>query len=384
VPRVPGQDTTIFTNWTKKQQWLRKCLHVEVDRNEAQMVQDLVTEAKERNLVTPVWGKSARLSNVADDDTRHVDLADLASYVKHHINYHASMTGDGLPGIINLDKEVPFFAASDSNRIMGHMSLRYALYRFMKLEDGHSLFAELHQESPLASVDAVIPNTPEAETMVLMMKRNIGAFLSFYLDGKMDARFKTDLLKASIDPSLLHEIEHCTWDPKTKVLITPNEEKAKEARTIEDAAWYHDEFAALTGAEGKKGKKKKTYATAEMLYDMDGDQLVQTLHNRPGKGYAGSPGAATLDLGKRNNTSDGLDIDTAEGDDMSALSSLSKGELLERLRRATITSKDTGPRPDNENKSYSDDSGESSSYYSSSSSASDEEVPQVQGAAGRG
>ena len=115
---------------------------------------------------------------MADDDTRHVDLADLASYVKHHINYHASMTGDGLPGIINLDKEVPFFAASDSNRIIGHMSLRYALYRFMKLEDGHSIFAELHQESPLASVDAVIPNTPEAETMVLMMKRNIGAFLT--------------------------------------------------------------------------------------------------------------------------------------------------------------------------------------------------------------
>ena len=384
VPRVPGQDTTLFTNWTKKQQWLRKCLHVEVDRNEAQMVQDLVTEAKERNLIAPVWGKSVRLSNVADDDTRHVDLADLASYVKHHINYHASMTGDGLPGIINLDKEVPFFAASDPNRIVGHMSLRYALYRFMKLADGHSLFAELHQESPLASVDAVIPNTPEAETMVLMMKRNIGAFLHFYFEGKMDERFKTDLLKASIDPSLLHEIEHCTWDPLTKVLLTPNEEKAKEAKTMEDAAWYHDEFAALTGADGTKGKKKKSYANAEMLYDMDGDQSVQTLHNRPGKGYAGSPGAARLDLGKKNNTSDGMDIDTAEGDDMSALSCLSKGELLERLRRTTLAAKDTGPRPDNDNKSSSDDSGESSSYDSSSSSTSDEEDPPVQSAAGKG
>ena len=254
----------------------------------------------------------------------------------------------------------------------------------MKLADGHSLFAELHQESLLASVDAVIPNTPEAETMVLMMKRNIGAFLHFYFEGKMDERFKTDLLKASIDPSLLHEIEHCTWDPLTNVLLTPNEEKAKEAKTMEDAAWYHDEFAALTGTDGTKGKKKKSYANAEMLYDIDGDQSVQTLHNRPGKGYAGSPGAARLDLGKKNNTSDGMDIDTAEGDDMSALSCLSKGELLERLRRTTLAAKDTGPRPDNDNKSYSDDSGELSSSYSSSSSASDEEVPQVQGAAGRG
>ena len=50
------------------------------------MIQDLVTIAKDRNLIAPLWGKSACLSNVADDDTRHVDLADLFSYVKHHIN----------------------------------------------------------------------------------------------------------------------------------------------------------------------------------------------------------------------------------------------------------------------------------------------------------
>ena len=384
VPRVPGQDTTVFTNWNKKQQWLRKCLHLEVDRNEAKMIQELVTIAKDRNLIAPQWGKSARLSNVADDDTRHVDLADLASYVKHHINYHASMTGDGLPGIINLDKEVPFYAASDSTKVMGHMSLRYALYRFIKLDDDHSLFAELHQESPLASVDAVIPNTPEAETMVLMMKRNIGAFLHFYLADKVDRRFLKHLLQASIDPSLLHDISNCTWDEKTKVLITPNEENDKNVQKMEDAAWYNDEFAVLTSKDGKKGTKKKTYANAEMLYDMDGEHSVHTLHNRPGKGYAGSPGAATLDLGNKLKNAGAINIEATEEDEMSVLSSLSKGELLERLRRATLSPKNKGSRPNNDNKSLSDDSGESSSYDSSSSSSSDAEVPLGQSAANRG
>ena len=153
---------------------------------------------------------------------------------------------------------------------------------------------------------------------------------------------------------------------------------------MEDAACYNDEFAVLTGKDGKKGTKKKTYANAKMLYDLDGEHSVQTLHNRPGKWYAGSLGAATLDLGNKLNNSGTMNIDAADEDEMSALSSLSKGELLERLRRATLSPKNKGSRPNNDNKSLSDDSGESSSYDSYSSSSSDAEVPLGQSAANRG
>ena len=39
----------------------------------------------------------------------------------------------------------------------------------MKLAEGYSLIAELHQDSDLDSVDIVVPDIPEAEAMVAMM-----------------------------------------------------------------------------------------------------------------------------------------------------------------------------------------------------------------------
>ena len=33
-----------------------------------------------------------------------------------------------------------------------------------------------------------------------------------------------------------------------------------------------------------------------MLYDIDGEHSVKTIHEHPGKGYAGTLGAATVDL----------------------------------------------------------------------------------------
>ncbi len=46
------------------------------------------------------------------------------------------------------------------------------LLRFVQLSDGHKLFAEIHQSKELMGrVQAVIPNTLEAEKMILMMNK---------------------------------------------------------------------------------------------------------------------------------------------------------------------------------------------------------------------
>ena len=46
----------------------------------------------------------------------------------------------------------------------------------------------------------------------------------------------------------------------------------------------------------KGRQKKKEYASPYMLYDIDGENFVKTIHDNPGKGYAGTPGAAIIDL----------------------------------------------------------------------------------------
>ena len=60
------------------------------------------------------------------------------------------------------------------------------------------------------------------------------------------------------------------------------------------AAWFKDEYGAHMSTKGRK--KKKEYASPAMLYDIDGEHSVKTIHEYPGKGYAGTPGADTIDL----------------------------------------------------------------------------------------
>ena len=340
VPKIPGQDTTAFKGWPRKLQWFRKVLHVECDSNAVPMIKDLVASAKRRGMFKPVWGKNVRISNTAGAKTKPQDLTNMSRYVRRHVNYHSSMIYDGLVGINNLDYDVPFYAESDADRVVGYMSLRFVLYRFIKLSGGHSLFGEIHQENSLASVEVAIPNAPEAETMVAMMNKNIGAFLTHYLKEEgLAESFVTELVNQSIDPQVLHEMGTCTWDKKTKSLTTPEDvEKAKE-QEIESAAWYKDEWGSHMADKGRQGKK--TYAAPEQLYNLDGAHSVNTIFgkeeetNKEGKGYAGSPGAATINLGKAK-TAEVIDGDD-DSDGMSALSELSKEDLIALLRKTNIS-----------------------------------------------
>ena len=52
---------------------------------------------------------------------------------------------------------------------------KHVLYKYVKMDDGHSLITEAHQRGHMGSVDIVIPNTPESETMVAMMNKQLPA-----------------------------------------------------------------------------------------------------------------------------------------------------------------------------------------------------------------
>ena len=102
------------------------------------------------------------------------------------------------------------------------MNLCYVLYKYVKMDDGHSLIAEAHKRGHTVSVDIVIPNTPEAETMVAMMNKQLPAYLTFYLHNlRMDKYFIRKLLTRACCPALIHKINTCQWDKETKVLTTP-------------------------------------------------------------------------------------------------------------------------------------------------------------------
>ena len=57
----------------------------------------------------------------------------------------------------------------------------------------------------MGSIDILIPNTPEAETMVAMMNKQLPAYLTFYLDDLgMDKDFIRKLLTRAYCPALMH------------------------------------------------------------------------------------------------------------------------------------------------------------------------------------
>ena len=216
--------------------------------------------------------------------------------------------------------------------------------------------------------------------MVLMMNKQLAAYLTFYLkEAGLGADFVDRLVKRSICPELCHGINLCEWNKETHVLTTPADKDEDAAQDIENAAWYKDEFGDhMKGG----GKEKKQYAAPEALYGLDDEHSVRTIHDKKGKGYSGSPGAEQLDLGENSAKRTVIDVDE-DSDELSAISAMSKRDLIDLVRKSRI-SHDKGSAP-SASEPYTDDSdndsSSSSSGSSSSSSASSDGVVSVSGTA---
>ena len=164
-----------------------------------------------------------RLSNISTFETKPPDITNMSKYVCRHVNYHYSMIYCGIVGVVVLDRQQPFYSVNNPLIQVGSMSLRHVLYHHMKLDEGYSLIAEVHQESELDSVDIVVPDIPEAEAMVSMMNKQLLVYLSNYLvDAGMGKVFVKALIEGEIFPSINHAAGTCIWD-SSKKSVTPLE-----------------------------------------------------------------------------------------------------------------------------------------------------------------
>jgi hypothetical protein len=94
------------------------------------------------------------------------------------------------------------------------MSLRGVLYNINML-DSHTLFREIHQAGPMVNMYMLVGNMATAEAMVMMMNTNVTAYLTHILPtlGIVETFVKA-LIRAAINPSLIHKIQYCSWDQK--------------------------------------------------------------------------------------------------------------------------------------------------------------------------
>ncbi len=186
------------------------------------------------------------------------------------------MMGEELAGIICLDEAADIMHAVNGNKI-STLSLRFVLLNYLQMEDGHPTIAEVHQEGIMMPTYVVIPNTPEAERMLLMMNKNLPAFLWHMLvEQGLPKEFIKDLLSCTCEASMVAEMHKCKWDEGTRTLTTADKAKReKEVKAFESASWFKDEFGLLAKAAGKE----KNYTAPKALYNLSGAGSVKTIHD---------------------------------------------------------------------------------------------------------
>ena len=156
------------------------------------------------------------------------------------------------------------------------------MLKYIKLSNCHQLIAEIHQASMLVGpVHILIPNTPEAKRMVIMMNKNFAAYVGHVLkDQGLPETFLFELIKQSCCPVMVSEINQCTWDSKTGTLVTKRDAKAnKNEEDLEKASWFNDAFANLEIVL-KGGASKKQAPPPETLFNLDGERSIKTIHQR--------------------------------------------------------------------------------------------------------
>jgi hypothetical protein len=168
----------------------------------------------------------------------------------------------------------------------------------------------------MGQVQAVIPNNSEAKQMVLMMNKNLPAYIGNALrDQGLPEDFLMDLLKQSCCSTLFTEMDTCLWDPETGVLTTQRETNENQhLEELEKAAWFKDAFKDLR--LDKKGGPIQPAPPPEALFNLDEDRSIKTIHLRneqrlPSTGMTSPP---------QNTGNEIVNLTTSDGDSTSSSS----------------------------------------------------------------
>jgi hypothetical protein len=324
VALLRGTQVNSFSKLSHQAQQARRSWHLEVDKQHARKMKTLIQAAKDYGCVEEIWGCHAHLSEVTDANSTNREAKRQVDVAQSHTNYQMSMTSEDLEGITSLDERVDITHPSTGETV-GSLSLRMILLNYLKMQDGHPVIAEVHQEDLCKPVHVVIPQAEEAERMIGMMNKNLPAFLFHILtEAGFTDDFLQELFRRTCEASLVAEVSTCKWDHATRTLTTRADERHEKAiKAFKGAAWFKDKFGML-----KKGSKDSSRMPKEALFNLDGVASVKTIHDRHQK--------KETKKGKIDLTNE------TDGDSASQISSLSSDddESSERSRSNASSSGD--------------------------------------------
>ncbi len=221
VPCLPA-DTKQNTNksYDHYKEQGKKAYHFEVAKEEVPYFKCLSGHAHHLRLDNKFFRKFAKFTATLGINAPMSDCVSLRCCIQGYLNFHLSLTYITLHGINMLDASEILRSPADK-RTIAKLTLRDLLYR-IKLVSKAPLFLQLSQQST-GEVNAVIPNTPEAETMAEQMNVQIAAWCHYYWKemNPGSEQFYHKLSDRAFSQVLCHEISACTWDPELKAVISP-------------------------------------------------------------------------------------------------------------------------------------------------------------------
>ncbi len=131
---------------------------------------------------------------------------------------------------------------------------------------------------------------------------------------------------------------------------------------MEEAAWYNDLFK-----NEAKGKKDRSYAAPEAIYQIDGGRSVQTLNEQNAGNYKGSEGVETFQVGTPK-VCDEIDANEDDNSNVSDISKMDRALLEAQFRALLNKDKEKPPTSDEESSQDSDDDEDDSSAESADDS----------------
>jgi hypothetical protein len=155
------------------------------------------------------------------------------------------------------------------------------MLKYLKLQNGNPMCAELHQRGPQGPVDMVIPNTLLAESCFEMFNKQPAGYLYHVLPtfGASNLFIKT-LLRQSMDAGLMTEAPLCIYDPAMHVLTTPRDVAQEGVLSdVRSLPFFQDVLTDKLAVDSSK-KSKKAYTAPEMCFQLGSARNVQTVHGK--------------------------------------------------------------------------------------------------------
>jgi hypothetical protein len=171
------------------------------------------------------------------------------------------------------------YLKNPAGKTIVRLTLRNLLYRIM-LDSKAPLFLQLSQRT-LGEVDAVIPNTAEAELLAEWINIRIAAWCHFYWKESNPGakRFYRKLSDRAFSQVLLHKIGKCTWDSRTKAVTSPSTQLEMSAI----AEFEKQDWVKLLSQDDGAAPPKKAHVNPNVAFPFQDDFSVGTIHGASAK-----------------------------------------------------------------------------------------------------